>query len=266
MKARVARREALVDFLLCASAEDSPRPFPEQVIALLLRVVPCNSVAYRAWNESSLTDSAYALVDQAPVWSYWQRYPEFRRDDPFPSQPAPRPGDSGPIAALDQIGRPLVLSDAVTARALRHTGLYTEMMRPLGVRDVLKIFLPTHRKRGSALVFDTTSAFLDEDREVVQRLAPALAQFERNARARSLSATADLRLERLTPRELEVLARAASGEANARIAAALFVSPNTVRKHLQRIYEKLEVPNRAAATAVYARSDATAAGRTNGGS
>jgi DNA-binding CsgD family transcriptional regulator len=157
------------------------------------------------------------------------------------------------VCAPHQLGRPLVLTDGVTNRALRRTGLYAEMMRPLGVRNVLKVFLPPHPHGGSALVFDTSARFHNEDRVVIQRLAPALIQLERNSRARSLPVAAHPRLSRLTPRELEVLARA-SGEASAQIAAALLVSENTVRKHLQRIYEKLEVPNRAAATAIYARS------------
>jgi DNA-binding CsgD family transcriptional regulator len=58
-------------------------------------------------------------------------------------------------------------------------------------------------------------------------------------------------LQRLTPRERVVLARAAAGETNATIAQALFVSPGTVRKHLEHIYGKLEVRNRAEAAAIY---------------
>ena len=64
----------------------------------------------------------------------------------------------------------------------------------------------------------------------------------------------DERLQRLTPRELNVLARAAAGETNDQIARALVVSASTVRKHLEHVYEKLAVRNRTAATAVYSRA------------
>lgn len=52
----------------------------------------------------------------------------------------------------------------------------------------------------------------------------------------------------LTRREAEVLRLLARGLSNGDIAAALFVSPKTVGSHLERIYRKLDVHTRAAAT------------------
>jgi DNA-binding CsgD family transcriptional regulator len=51
----------------------------------------------------------------------------------------------------------------------------------------------------------------------------------------------------LTPREREVLHWLARGKSNAEIAAILELKPATVSKHLERIYPKLGVENRAAA-------------------
>jgi len=48
-----------------------------------------------------------------------------------------------------------------------------------------------------------------------------------------------------------VLDRVAAGETNAEIAVGLFIGPPTVRKHLEHIFEKLEVRNRTAAAALY---------------
>jgi DNA-binding CsgD family transcriptional regulator len=53
----------------------------------------------------------------------------------------------------------------------------------------------------------------------------------------------------LSPREHEVLALVRDGLRNAEIAEALWVSPGTVRKHLENIYEKLDVHTRTAAVA-----------------
>jgi DNA-binding CsgD family transcriptional regulator len=53
----------------------------------------------------------------------------------------------------------------------------------------------------------------------------------------------------LTAREAEVLELVAEGHTNAEIAATLWLSPGTVRIHLQHIYEKLGVRNRTAAVA-----------------
>lgn len=53
----------------------------------------------------------------------------------------------------------------------------------------------------------------------------------------------------LTPREVEVLGLLAAGQANKEIARAMGVSPNTVKTHLARLYEKLGVTSRTAAIA-----------------
>ena len=52
----------------------------------------------------------------------------------------------------------------------------------------------------------------------------------------------------LTPREMEVLKRAALGMTDAAIGDALFISPRTASQHLRSIYGKIGVSTRAAAT------------------
>jgi len=48
----------------------------------------------------------------------------------------------------------------------------------------------------------------------------------------------------ISPREREVLELLALGHSNREIATTLYVSPNTVKSHLARLYEKLEVSRR----------------------
>ena len=48
----------------------------------------------------------------------------------------------------------------------------------------------------------------------------------------------------LSPRELEILDRLAAGESNKEIARRLGISPNTVKTHVARVYEKLAVQRR----------------------
>jgi DNA-binding CsgD family transcriptional regulator len=55
---------------------------------------------------------------------------------------------------------------------------------------------------------------------------------------------AAVRSLRLSPRECEILALLASGESNKEMARRLGISPNTVKTHVARIYEKLEVQKR----------------------
>ena len=66
--------------------------------------------------------------------------------------------------------------------------------------------------------------------------APAAESFERNGAAiRSLG---------LTARECEILELLASGQSNKELARTLGISPNTVKTHVARVYEKLEVEKR----------------------
>ena len=58
----------------------------------------------------------------------------------------------------------------------------------------------------------------------------------------------------LTVREAEVLLWISYGKSNADISDVLEISPRTVQKHLERIYEKLGVETRAAAAAIAIRS------------
>lgn len=60
-------------------------------------------------------------------------------------------------------------------------------------------------------------------------------------------------LARLTPRETEVLAALARGMSNKDIAANLFVTEYTVKKHISQIFGKLELTDRTQA-ALYAFS------------
>lgn len=48
----------------------------------------------------------------------------------------------------------------------------------------------------------------------------------------------------LSPREIDILEALASGESNKEIARRLAISPNTVKTHIARVYEKLEVGRR----------------------
>jgi len=54
-------------------------------------------------------------------------------------------------------------------------------------------------------------------------------------------------MQMLTPRELEIMKLVAKGCTNRQIATRLFISEETVKKHLKNIFCKLAVTNRIAA-------------------
>lgn len=63
------------------------------------------------------------------------------------------------------------------------------------------------------------------------------------------AAAASSELDILTAREREVVALLAQGMTNKEIAAELFITTNTVKRHLKSIFEKLDVHTRSAAAA-----------------
>lgn len=96
---------------------------------------------------------------------------------------------------------------------------------------------------GAKFVTIDSDNHIIQDDESWQQFLSAIADFLPHR----LEAQESSRLGQLTPRELEVLGEIALGKANAEIADSLFISPNTVRNHVNRIFSKLGVSDRAQA-------------------
>jgi DNA-binding CsgD family transcriptional regulator len=82
--------------------------------------------------------------------------------------------------------------------------------------------------------------FDERDRSVLSLLRPHLARLRSRCERRP-------HLPALTERELDVLALVARSLTNRQISRRLFISPATVRTHLEHIYDKLGVGSRAGA-------------------
>jgi DNA-binding CsgD family transcriptional regulator len=101
---------------------------------------------------------------------------------------------------------------------------------------------------------DRSELECDAAREVFDALgaAPALARLEELVSGRTDSAgsfSVDGRDVTITDREREVLRLVAAGHTNKAIATELAISERTVERHLGNVFTKLDVSNRAAATA-----------------
>jgi DNA-binding NarL/FixJ family response regulator len=81
---------------------------------------------------------------------------------------------------------------------------------------------------------------LAEEQEEAARSTPARPPKEPTSRERAATSLP----KALTPREMEVLSRIASGETNRQIAQELHISLSTVKRHLERILSKLGVSDR----------------------
>lgn len=118
--------------------------------------------------------------------------------------------------------------------------------------------VPIHEDEGTrvSFVFNRRRGFGERDRGRVEMIRRHLGDLYRLARAvddarsswgvpRSPSVPSPQLA--LTPREFEVLGWLAGGKTDRDIADILGISPRTVHKHLQRIYQKLGVETRTAA-------------------
>jgi DNA-binding NarL/FixJ family response regulator len=95
-------------------------------------------------------------------------------------------------------------------------------------------------------------------RDLAALMIDGLHAAESGARARQLASV-------LSTREREVLLHVAQGSRNKQIAAELTISEFTVKRHVQNILHKLELPSRRAAAAFYSSvGDAVAAGERAG--
>jgi pimeloyl-ACP methyl ester carboxylesterase/DNA-binding CsgD family transcriptional regulator len=107
--------------------------------------------------------------------------------------------------------------------------------------------------RGARLVpLESENHILLEDEPAWPVFIGEVESFLRPEREREDAPSVDPRAV-LSPRELDVLSRAADGQGNDEIAAALTLSVRTVERHLQNTYVKLGVQGRSARAAAVAR-------------
>jgi DNA-binding NarL/FixJ family response regulator len=94
------------------------------------------------------------------------------------------------------------------------------------------------------------SRMLEAIRELYEGGAPMSSEIARKVVAafqQKNTITSDAELDDLSPREKEILEFLSKGLMYKEIAAQLYLSPETVRKHVYHVYEKLHVNNRVAA-------------------
>lgn len=149
--------------------------------------------------------------------------------------------------------RALKIYDFVTPRELRRTQFYADFVRPFATPFMMSLRLaaPPGYRRTFTFVREQRD-FGERERALLDLLAPHLVQIRHAAELR-LQAQRPLRApvcEDLTARETEILAWVAEGLSNRAIAETLWISPGTVRRHLDNIYAKLGAHTRTAAVRI----------------
>ncbi|MCG7594130.1 response regulator transcription factor [Mycobacterium sp. PSTR-4-N] len=132
-----------------------------------------------------------------------------------------------------------VVRDALPTRVLLISAHDESAIVYRALQDGAAGFLPKESTRG-----ELVTAVLDcaKGRDVV---APSLAA----GLAGEIRRRAEPDAPALSPREREVLVLIAGGASIPAMAKELFLAPSTVKTHVQRLYEKLGVSDRAAAVA-----------------
>jgi DNA-binding CsgD family transcriptional regulator len=216
----------------------SPAHLVDQVIEALVRMVPGELVGY---NERELMSHDLLASAVAPSVSVSRdvvrAVTEFCAEYPL---------------SMEQHHtevRALRISDFASPRQLHRLDYYDQALKPLGIEHQIRFWVGA--PNGIARFYYISRRkedgdFTDGDRDMLQLLRPFLvALHERFDSETPESAGAD----GLTNRETEILGWVARGKTNQEIAALLIVSPHTVRKHLEHVYEKLRVNSRTAAVA-----------------
>jgi DNA-binding CsgD family transcriptional regulator len=143
--------------------------------------------------------------------------------------------------------RPCRISDVVSQSRWRASTAFGEVLGPMGTPHMLAIPISIGATGGAGYaVARSGQDFSDRDRDVALLVQSGLValhhRLPQSAYSDALSDHAGV--VALTARELGVLRLVSLGHTAQRIASELGISPRTVRKHLEHVYEKLDVHDR----------------------
>jgi DNA-binding CsgD family transcriptional regulator len=212
-----------------AAASKSRAAFGIETVDAIVEAIPADEAAYVEWR---FGDRACLSVGRG------------RQEPPWLDQSLAATCDSYPLRDVDHAtsAEPLRITDVVSRARFRKSPFYSAVMRPLGFEHEIKLWLPA--PPGHARFFELERGpgpdFEERDRSFLSLLRPHLAHLRLRWERRP-------HLPSLTERELDVLALVAQGLTNRQISRRLFISPATVRTHLEHIYDKLGVRSRAGA-------------------
>jgi DNA-binding CsgD family transcriptional regulator len=215
--------------VVAAAGDGNGTAFGIQTVDAIVAALPADEAAYVEWRFGDRDSIRVGRGGDEPPWL----------DEALAAACG-----SYPLRDIDHTAsvEALRISDVVTRARFRKSRFYLSVMRPLGREYELKLWLPAppgHARyfefeRGPGVDFD------ERDRSFLSLLRPHLARLRARWERRP-------HLPSLTERELDVLGLVAQGLTNRQISSRLFISPATVRTHLEHIYDKLGVRSRAGA-------------------
>ena len=248
---------ALLECLHRVTEIDDLAAFPDRVVDAVAQVVPADVVAFNAVDLGSGRTTTLTRPEIPDATTLVPEFARLAQQHPVIAHMA-RTGD----------GSARMISDFLSQREFHRLELYQDVFRHTETEHQLAISVTA----GSTLVIGVAlnrrrPDFSERDRTLLELVRPTLVSTHRllETRARMQGLLDAVQLDgaarwdgvpvgttRLTGRELEVLAWLSRGLTNKQIAEVLDVSPRTVQKHLEHIYEKLQTGTRAGAAMRFA--------------
>ncbi|MBV9383002.1 MAG: response regulator transcription factor [Streptosporangiaceae bacterium] len=247
---------ALAGIVTADRADLPAQGLPISLLGDLMSQIRCDIISFEGFDsEHETTWFGQAVptdvntVDEAFEPVHWRHY--------WDCQPCSYPDRTGDLRSVIKI------TDFYSTRQWHSTGMYCDLYRPKGVEHELMLSLPAGPVRPPGpgrtlrmfLFRESGSDFSEADRALLTLLRPHLYQACLDAERRR-HPSADL-----TFRQRQLLDLVAAGYTNAQIARRLGIAEGTVRKHMENIHRRLQVPSRTAAVTRALPHPGLAAGR-----
>ena len=206
--------------------------FARRGVECLPRLVPCElttlSVCDLESGQRSVVSNQPGAISRREIEAF---------DRHFHEHPLVREHGSNPGAVTKRI------ADLLPEAEFQRTPLYNDYYRRIRIAHVMAVPIHVDRRFLVSFVLNRGKhGFSDRDRACVELIRPHLGNFYRLSGAQWAPAAL-----RLTARERDVLRWLGAGKTDRDIGSILGISPRTVHKHLQHLYEKLGVETRTAA-------------------
>jgi len=218
---------------------DSADPLPESMLIGLRELIQCDAITLLMFDSQRreilmvqdvgdflpVSQNDYDGLEEA----FWAHY--------WDSAPCCYPDVSGDLNTIT------TASDFYSDRELHSTAMYREYLRFLGWEREMMLCLPSQPGRVVRLLFwrGPGADFSQRHRDLLTLLRPHLHNAYRQHQRRQTTAP------QLTMRQWQLLRLVADGQTNGQIARRLSISEATVRKHLENVFQRLQVTSRTAA-------------------
>jgi DNA-binding CsgD family transcriptional regulator len=225
----IAQGRAAFDFLWRLRGATDRAAFVAAVLDGLRNLIPCELATYNEVDPASRTISTVALPASVLPPEGTTPVTRHYRDHPLLLHQL-QTGD----------GSPRRITDMTSMRIFSGTALFSDLYRPARIRWEIAMTLPASHGTIRCVALNRAGRdFSERDLDLLQLVRPYLLDAQRQ-----VDAASDVRLN---PRERDVLALVASGKTNREVGAVLSISPRTVQKHLEHVYDKLGIRRRAGA-------------------